>query len=84
MSHTFRGLQLHIRFVKILALLSRKKLQDEGYKAEHVGIDQLQLHHADKYNGVPYGLFLGPKVSQVICTQLLVFCESILPSSLFI
>lgn len=20
-----------------------------------------QLHHADKFNGVPYGLFLGPK-----------------------
>ena len=22
-----------------------------------------QLHHSDKFNGVPYGLFLGPKVS---------------------
>lgn len=23
----------------------------------------LQIHHMDKFQGVPYGLFLGPKVS---------------------
>ena len=24
-----------------------------------------QLHHSDKFSGVPYGLFLGPKVESV-------------------
>jgi hypothetical protein len=36
----------------------------------------LQLHHADKFNGVPYGIFLGPKVSQDIAAEILVFRES--------
>ena len=26
----------------------------------------LQIHHMDKFDSVPYGLFLGPKVSTVI------------------
>jgi beta-carotene 3-hydroxylase len=26
-----------------------------------------KLHHSEKYNGVPWGLFLGPQVSYDIC-----------------
>lgn len=38
-----------------------------------------QIHHSDKFNGVPYGLFLGPKVgdrpvSHVFFFLLLFFC----------
>jgi beta-carotene 3-hydroxylase len=25
-----------------------------------------QLHHADKFNGVPYGFFLGPKEVEMV------------------
>lgn len=33
-----------------------------------------KLHHSEKYNGVPWGLFLGPQVNGATCYHVVMLC----------